>query len=67
MSEEGWSGLAANGPWALAAGFLLHQVIKAWTMDRQQLTVLMTEFRDALYALKSAVDELRRRIAKEDR
>ncbi len=43
----------------MAAGFLLHQVIKAWTNDRQQLIVLLTEFKDAMTALKMAVNELR--------
>ena len=64
MTNELWQGLANNGPWALVAGFLLQQVIKAWTADRQQLVVLMTEFRDALNALKSAVEDLRMQISK---
>ncbi len=48
-----------NGPWALAAGFLLHQVIKAWTSDRAQLNELLTEFREAMTGLAHAVEGLR--------
>lgn len=58
MNEQLITSLAANGPWAAAAGFLLHQVIKAWTDDRQQLIRLMTEFKDTLTALTTAVKEL---------
>lgn len=59
MDEQWISTFAANGPWALAAAFLLHQVIKAWTNDRQQLNGLLTDFKDALIALKTAVEELK--------
>lgn len=59
MIEDITQSFAQNGPWAVAAGFLLHQVIKAWTNDRQQLIVLLTEFKDAMTALKMAVNELR--------
>ncbi len=58
MNEQLITSLAANGPWAAAAGFLLHQVIKAWTDDRQQLVILLTEFKDTLTALTHAVQEL---------
>ena len=65
LMDEFWKGLAENGAWALVAGFLLHTVIKAWAADRAQMVVLMTEFKDALYALKSAVEEMNRRLARE--
>ena len=48
-----------NGPWALTAGFLLHQVIKAWASDRAQLSALLTDFREALTSLTNAVEDLR--------
>ncbi|MBX3115613.1 MAG: hypothetical protein KF824_13535 [Fimbriimonadaceae bacterium] len=54
--------LAANGPWAIMAGWLLTRVIKAWTDDRNQLVNLLTEFKDALMSLKGAVEELKSEI-----
>ena len=54
--------LASNGPWALVAGFLLQQVIKAWTSDRRQLTELLGEFKTALEKLETAVTKLSDRI-----
>ncbi len=53
---------AENGPWAVAAAFLLHTVIKAWASDRAQLNELMTSFRDTLAGLKGAVEDLRSEI-----
>lgn len=60
--DEMVKSLAANGPWALMAGWLLTQVIRAWTNDRNQLVNLLTEFKDALMSLKSAVEELKSEI-----
>jgi hypothetical protein len=57
--DEVLKSFGENGPWALMAGFLLHQVIKAWTSDRAQLSGLLTEFREALAGLANAVDGLR--------
>lgn len=57
--DEVLKSFGENGPWALAAGFLLHQVIKAWTADRAQLNELLTEFREALTGLAHAVEGLR--------
>jgi hypothetical protein len=59
MNETIITSLAANGPWAATAGFLLLHVIKAWTNDRQQLTDLLTEFKDTLTALTHAVQNLK--------
>ena len=53
---------AENGPWAVAAAFLLHTVIKAWASDRQQLNELLTSFRDTLASLTGAVEDLRSEI-----
>jgi K+ transporter len=49
------TGLASNGPWALVAGFLLWQVMKAWTADRQQVTELLKEFKASIDELTHAV------------
>lgn len=54
--------IGANGPWALAAGFLLQQVIKAWSADRAQLNELLTEFRKSLDGLTSAMEALKEEI-----
>lgn len=58
--------LAANGPWAVMAGWLLTRVIKAWTDDRNQLVNLLTEFKDALHSLKDAVEDLKSEIKAKD-
>lgn len=58
------AGLAGNGPWALVAGFLLWQVIKAWAADRDTLTRFLTEFRSTLESLKDAVDALRTELGR---
>ncbi|MBS1711397.1 MAG: hypothetical protein JSS71_06705 [Armatimonadetes bacterium] len=58
MNDTIFTALANNGPWALTSFFLLNQVIKAWTNDRDQITKLLTEFKDALSALTHAVEEL---------
>lgn len=60
--DDFFKSLAENGPWALVAGFLLHQVIKAWTTDRNQLNGLLTDFKDALISLKGAVEDLKSEI-----
>ena len=60
--DEMYKSLASNGPWALVALFLLNQVIRAWTNDRSQLTVLLGDFKSALYSLTSAVEGLRSEI-----
>jgi hypothetical protein len=49
------TGLASNGPWALVAGFLLWQIMKAWTADRQQVTELLREFKASIDELTHAV------------
>lgn len=54
--------LAENGPWAMVAGFLLWQVITAWTADRRQLAELLTEFRDVIGGLERAVADLSRTV-----
>ncbi|MBS1721410.1 MAG: hypothetical protein JSS66_00215 [Armatimonadetes bacterium] len=54
--------IGANSPWAAMAGFLLHQVIKAWNADRAVLTQLLGEFKDAINELRSAVNGLSDRI-----
>ena len=54
--------LAKSGPWAVMAGFLLWTVIKAWTVDRAQVTQLLGEFRGTLDGLKTAVDHLAERL-----
>lgn len=66
MLETLMQGLAANGPWALMAGFLLLRILKAWDGDRQQAMNLMTQFQvtmeeqsKALVELTSAVRSLR--------
>jgi hypothetical protein len=69
MLETLMQGLAANGPWALMAGFLLIRILKAWDGDRQQALKLMTEFHnsmekqsEALYELTEAVRALRKAV-----
>ena len=62
MSDELIKGLAANGPWAIVAGILLSQVLKAWAGDRAALTTLMTEFRVSLDGLKVAVEHLTKKL-----
>lgn len=54
--------IGANSPWAAMAGFLLHQVIKAWNADRAILTKLLGEFKDAINDLRTAVTGLSDRI-----
>lgn len=60
MNETLFNSLASNGPWAITAGFLLYQVITAWTNDRKQITTLLTDFKDALHDLKIAVEDLKK-------
>jgi hypothetical protein len=50
--------LAANGPWAVMAGLLLYQVMKAWTADRQQVTELLGGFRSSIEKLASTLDHI---------
>lgn len=50
--------LAKNGPWAAVAGFLLWTVIKAWNKDRDQVTVLLGEFRVSLEKLATEIHNL---------
>lgn len=50
--------LGANGPWALVAGFLLWQVIKAWNADRATTTQLLGEFRSVLDRLATEIHNL---------
>lgn len=60
--ETVWKSFAENGPWAMVAGFLLFQVMKAWSADRTQLNDLLTGFKDALLKLTDAVEDLRSEI-----
>lgn len=52
------TGLASNGPWALMAGFLLWQIMKAWTQDREQVTALLREFKASIDKLTHAVEAI---------
>jgi hypothetical protein len=58
--------LAQNGPWAVVAGFLLWTVIKAWNSDRDQVTKLLGDFKDALSGLQKAVEHLTERLDRLD-
>jgi hypothetical protein len=69
MLETLMQGLAANGPWAVMAGFLLVRILRAWDSDRKQAMELMGEFRatmqrqsDALSELTAAVRALRKSV-----
>ena len=58
MDNQLLTGLANNGPWALAAAYLLKKVLDAWAGDRAQLVTLMTEFKATLDTLGLAVRDL---------
>lgn len=62
MDPELIKPLASNGPWAIMAGFLLSQILKAWNADRTSLVELMGQFKQSLDSLKVAVDQLRQSI-----
>ena len=62
QGQDLWGPLLANSPWAAMAGFLLWQVIKAWTGDRAQVTSLLGEFKSTLDRLSVSVDALTRRL-----
>ena len=64
MSEDAIGKLAENGPWAVVAGVLLYQLIKAWSDDRAALTKLYTEFQGTLASLSDAVEGLRNDLFK---
>jgi hypothetical protein len=64
METELIKGLANNGPWAAVAGLLLWQVIKAWTEDRKTASILMSEFRASIDALRVNVEALKVSIDK---
>lgn len=64
MESEVLRSLAQNGPWALVAGLLLWQVLKAWNKDRDQLTTLIMDFKTTLDGLKIAVEHLTERMTK---
>lgn len=49
--------LAKSGPWALVAGFLLWQVIKAWNTDRASITTFLNKMEASLGELTTAVRE----------
>jgi hypothetical protein len=66
MPDLAWSVLAQNGPWAVVAGFLLWTVIKAWNSDRDQVTKLLGDFKDALSGLQRAVEHLTERLDRLD-
>jgi len=50
--------LAVHGPFALVAGVLMWQVLKAWQSDRDTIVGLMTEFRQALTGVQHALTRL---------
>jgi hypothetical protein len=54
--------LSVHGPTAIMAGFLMWQVVKAWSADRSALINLLTEFRATLEGLKLAVERLSDRL-----
>lgn len=58
MLETLMQGLAANGPWALMAGFLLLRILKAWDGDRLQALSLMTQFQQTMQKQSEALEEL---------
>jgi len=58
MLETLMQGLAANGPWALMAGFLLLRILKAWDGDRQQAMNLLTQFQATMQKQSEALEEL---------
>ncbi len=58
MTETFFNELAKSGPWAGVAGFLLYTVIKAWNKDREQVTVLLGEFRQSLDRLSTEIHNL---------
>lgn len=58
MNDTFIAAIASNGPWAITSFILMHQVIKAWSNDRQQLITLLTEFKDTLTVLTHAVEKL---------
>lgn len=66
MNDIALEALAQNGPWALVAGFLLWTVIKAWNGDREQVTKLLGDFKDALSGLQKAVEHLTDRLDRLD-
>ena len=66
LPDMAWSSLAQNGPWAVVAGFLLWTVIKAWNADRDQVTKLLGDFKDALSGLQKAVEHLTERLDRLD-
>lgn len=54
--------VGANSPWAAMCGWLLYQIVKAWNKDREILTQLLGEFKDAINDLRTAVTGLSDRI-----
>jgi hypothetical protein len=54
--------LVSNGPWAAAFFFLLMQVIRSWTTDRETLTNLLSEFKTSIDALRVAVEQLKEHV-----
>lgn len=58
MESEIFKSFATNGPWAVMAGFLLWQVMKAWEQDRKQLKEFLVELKSSLDKLTHAVEAI---------
>jgi hypothetical protein len=56
VTDQVWNSLAQNGPWAMAAAYLLNQVLKAWASDRAFIVKLTEKFQASLDELKLSVD-----------
>lgn len=59
------NGLANNGPWAIMFGWLLWQVMKAWTQDRAQIAPALDKVAEALTLMQFEIRELRTAREKE--
>lgn len=58
MPDPMIAALAVHGPFALVSGVLIWQVLKAWHTDRETIVSLMTEFRQSLDGVQSAIERL---------
>lgn len=56
------TGFSSNLPWAVAFGYLLSIVLKAWMGDRAKVDSLLGEFKDTLVNLNESVKKLSDRI-----
>ncbi len=50
--------LAKSGPWAVVAGFLLWKILQAWNSDREQVTLLLSDFRKTLDGVRTEIGNL---------